>query len=371
MAKYIDYVERFGDLSTRNMDTICQIISRNRSLNTHTLRLFLQSHLEDLTLYDCAKIDAAAFRTVATFVPGLKHLSLHHAGLMSDDVLTYYAEKLPKLESFHLRGAFLISRQTYIDFFASVGPRLKALTLSATARTSKAVIEAIVTHCPNIEHLTLSSLARFDDACLRMLKGCTALKSLDISFAGGELTDAAVVEVLDAVGAGLESLSVAGNVALTSTTTDAIHACCARLRALDLSECEQLTDGDIANLFTNWDKNGGLRELRLARLEGLTSVGLLAAVRHSGRTLEALDVNSCGELDKDGLLAALSGCRRLRSFDVAFVRAVDDDVVEKMQACGISTLAVWGCTRVTDVCRVDEGVNLVGREADIASAVVD
>jgi DNA repair protein RAD7 len=54
VAKFIDEVEAFGDLSTRDMDRICQIISRNRSLNNNTLRLFMEPQGEKLTLYDCA-----------------------------------------------------------------------------------------------------------------------------------------------------------------------------------------------------------------------------------------------------------------------------------------------------------------------------
>jgi len=286
---------------------------------------------------------------------------------MTDEVLSYYGEKLTLLESLHIRGAFLISRQAYIDFFKSVGPRLKSLTLAATARTNQAVIEAIVNNCPNLESLNLSSLARFDDDCLRILAKCPQLKSLDVSFAGGEITDEAVVEVLNVIGSGLKELSLAGNSALTTLTTSAIHACCAHLRVLNLSECELLTDSDIINLFTNWRKNRGLYELHLARLIELTNVGLLAALKHSGQTLEVLDVNSCASIDKQGLMNALKSCKKLVKFDVAFVREVDDEVVEAMQDVGIKGLAIWGCTRVTEICRVGQDVSLVGREADIAA----
>lgn len=324
------------------------------------------SHPPTPTLLTPPGLDATSLRNIAAFVPNLKNLSFHHAGCMTDDVLSYYAQKLTKLESIHIRGAFLISRQAYASFLAALGPRLKSLTLSSTARTNRTVIEAIATYCPNLHHLNLSSLARFDNDSLRILKKCSALKSLDISFSGGDLTDDAVVDVLNVIGSGLEELNLAGNYTLTSATTDAIHACCARLRVLNLSECELLTDADIINLFTNWAKNRGLFELHLSRVE-LTDEGLMAAVKHSGQTLEVLDVNSCLEVSKEGLLKALEGCKRLQRFDAAFVRGVDDEVVEKMQECGIRGLAVWGCTKVTEVCRVGAGVSLVGREADIAA----
>lgn len=56
VAKYIDDVEALGDLSSRDMDRICGIISRNRSLNNRTLSLFLEPHQESLNLYDCASM---------------------------------------------------------------------------------------------------------------------------------------------------------------------------------------------------------------------------------------------------------------------------------------------------------------------------
>src|SRR5690348_8010336 len=98
---------------------------------------------------------------IGSSTPNLKYLSLHHAGHLNDEVLAYFGEKLTKLESMHIRGAFLVSRQAYIDFLVAVGPRLKSLTLSDTARTNAEVIESLVLYCPNIEHLNLSSLVRF------------------------------------------------------------------------------------------------------------------------------------------------------------------------------------------------------------------
>jgi DNA repair protein RAD7 len=54
VAKYIDDVEALGDIAMKDMDRICQIISRNRSLNNNTIRLFLEPQGDRLTLYDCA-----------------------------------------------------------------------------------------------------------------------------------------------------------------------------------------------------------------------------------------------------------------------------------------------------------------------------
>lgn len=41
-------------LGRSDVDKICQVISRNRSLNDHTLKLFLDPGITRLNLYDCS-----------------------------------------------------------------------------------------------------------------------------------------------------------------------------------------------------------------------------------------------------------------------------------------------------------------------------
>lgn len=312
-------------------------------------------------------LDTAALTSIAAFVPNLRHLSLHHAGKATNETLEYYAEKLLKLTSFHIRGAFLVSRDAYVQFVTNLGPRLESLTISSTARTNSAVIEAIGKHCPNLRHLTLSHLARLDDEALTYLYPLTNLETLDISYAGTTLTDEGIAKLLDHIGSSLTTLNLAGNISLSTPAIQSIHACCAALQNLDLTELELVGNDDIKALFTNWGKNRGLHELRMSRLIELQDDALIAVVKHSGQTLEVLEVNSCHDFTKAGMLEALGYCKRLRVFDAGFVRSVDDDVVLKMQDVGVKKLEVWGCTKVTECVDIASGVSLVGREADIAA----
>lgn len=43
-------------LGRRDVDKISQIISRNRALNDHTLKLFLDPGITRLNLYDCSSM---------------------------------------------------------------------------------------------------------------------------------------------------------------------------------------------------------------------------------------------------------------------------------------------------------------------------
>lgn len=288
---------------------------------------------------------------------------------MTDQVLCSFADNLPLLESLHLDGAFLVGREAYIRFLDAAGARLRALTLAATARVGHEVVAAIVRACPNLHSLRLAHLPRLDDGCVALLRRCRQLTGLDLSHAGGPIAADTVAGLLAVLGPGLEELRLAGLDCVSRPCTAAISQHCARLRVLDLSDCAQLAGADLEALFGSWQANDGLRELYLARLADLTPPALRLAAAHSGPRLRVLDLSSCrgAGVDKASLLAVLAVCRRLQRFDAAFVRDLDDDVVEAMQAVGIKRLSVWGCTRVTEACAAAADVAIVGREADIVA----
>lgn len=316
-----------------------------------------------------AGIDASELCSVGASVGGLKHLSLQHAGRMTDQVLYSFADSLPLLESLHLDGAFLVSRRAYVRFFTAAGARLRSLTLAATARVGHDVVTAVVRACPNLQALCLARLPRLDDSCVALLRQCRQLASLDLSHAGAVIMPDTVAGLLGVLGLGLDELRLAGLDCVSRPCTAAIGQHCARLRVLDLSDCAHLAGADLEALFGDWPANAGLRELYLARLADLTAPALRLAAAHSGPRLRVLDLSSCrgAGVAKAGLLAVLDACRHLQRLDAAFVRDLDDDVVEAMQAVGIKRLSVWGCTRVTEACAVAADVAIVGREADIVA----
>ncbi|TGZ77880.1 RNI-like protein [Ascodesmis nigricans] len=363
VADHIRDVEEFGDLESGVMQRICEILARNRSLDSATLKLFTVPQSEKLTLHDCARIETNELKSIAAFMPQLRHLGLYHAGSATDDVLSYYAEKLPHLESFHLHGAFLVTPTAYSTFFTQIGHQLTSLTLSNT-RNTPTLIHTITTTCPNLTALNLSHLTRLDNTCISHLSSLQFLTSLDISHSASEITDAAITPLLESIGSGLTHLDLSGLPSLTGLTTSAIHACCAHLRSLNLSDLPLLSASDITSLFTNWTKNRGLVKLQMKHLSLVDDDALKAVVAHSGRSLEVLNVNSCAELTKEGVMEGLARCERLGKLDVGFVRAVDDEVVEMALGRGVSWVSVWGCAKVTACCGIGRGVTVVGREVE-------
>lgn len=286
-------------------------------------------------------------------------------------MLDYYAEKLTSLTSLHLGGPFLVTKACYDRFFRIVGPRLKTLILTDTARVNADVISSLVDNCQNLTELRLGDLNRFDDECVRLLSGLGKLEILQISNPGQDVTDKAVIDVLNSVGSGLKELDLSRCIGLTDEVLDAIHDSCVRLQTLSLEDCELFTDQGLCSLFVDWTKNHGLSRMNLSRVINFSDDALASLLRHSGGTLEVLNLNSCGKLTQAGLQALCvkgGDCmKRLEDIDLGFVRDVDDMVVEGLakRCANLRVVKVWGVPKMTQMVDVPRTVAVVGREADL------
>ncbi|KAF3937589.1 hypothetical protein ABW19_dt0200840 [Dactylella cylindrospora] len=370
VAKHIGDVETLGYIGSYNMDKIAQIISKNRSLNNHTMKLFMEPAEHVLRFYDCSKIESDNLREIGAFVPTLRRLYLKFCGRMRDDCLDYYGEKLKQLDCFEIYGAFNVTEECYVRFFQNVGNRLTEFGVGDTSRFRLAAMNALVDNCPDLEVLRLRTLTNIDDECIRLLTGLSNLRVLEISDPGLELTDQPIIDVLNSCGSGLKELNLNGCTYLTDSTLEAIGECCGRLEILSLEELELLTDEGIAKLFTSWSTNIGLKELNLSRCSELKPEGFARVIRHSAESLERLNLNSCKDLDDDAW-SFLSSFKlpMLEDIDVSFIRSVNDAIVEDIIRISpeLKVVRAWGCHRLTEAVQLREDLHLVGREADILS----
>lgn len=197
------------------------------------------------------------------------------------------------------------------------------------------------------------------------------LEILQISGPGQEVTDNSIVNVLNSVGSGLKELDLSGCYGLTDGVLDAIHACCGRLQILSLEDCELFTELGLCSLFSGWAKNYGLSRVNFTRVINFADDALDSLIRHSGGTLEVLNLNSCGKLTQGGLHAFLvaqgDDLRRLEEIDLGFVRNVDDTIVEGLakKCSNLRVVKVWGVPKMTQTVEVPRRVTVVGREADL------
>ncbi|KAF3927114.1 hypothetical protein AA313_de0208041 [Arthrobotrys entomopaga] len=370
VAKHIDDVEALGDIGSHNMDKICQIISKNRSLNDHTMKLFIEPAEHVLRFYDCSKIESDSLRQIGAFLPTLRHLRLKFCGRMRDDCLDYFGTQLKQLESFEIYGAFNVKEETYVRFFQNRGRTLKEFGVSDTSRFRAAAMEALVDNCPDLEVLRLKTLTNVDDECIRLLTGLPNLRVLEISEPSLDITDQPIIDILNTCGSALKELHLNGCFQLTDKLLEAIHSSCGQLEVLELEELDLLTNDGFRALFTNWSINSGLKVVNLTRCILLESSGFARMIDHSARTLEKLSVNSCKELETDAWDFVMEvKMPSLEEIDISFIRSVGDKTVEGLMkiAPKLAVVKGWGCFRLTEAVGLKEGLHLVGREADLLS----
>lgn len=366
IAKHIEDIEMLGDIGHINMDKICQIISRNRSLTNDTIQLFLDASLKTLTLYDCAKINPQRLTQIAQMCPHLSTLRLHMVGQVTDTVLHFYANHLQNLTSLALRGCFLITVGGWTKFFETVGSRLELLEMSDSSRFKADTALALVQNCVNLTHLTLAKLTHLDDEAVAHLSALRNLKSLDLSHSGALITDDVIIALLASAGAHLETLNLSGLRELTDRTLmEGILPHCTNLRHLYLNDMDLLTDEGVSTFFGSWTTNSPLLTLEVERCPLLTDGALAALLAHSGANLRSLNLNSLDEVTNEGILKiteanAIPLCETL---DVSWVRAVDDLVIRRLleNAKMLRKLLVWGNNRVTE-CETSGSCLIIGRE---------
>ncbi|KAF9932166.1 hypothetical protein BGZ65_004586 [Modicella reniformis] len=367
IANCIEDVEAFGDISDISMDKICKIISRNRSLNTETVQLFLDSRHTDLSLYDCTDIAAPGLQNIAQFCPKLRSLRLKLCGRIDDSVMKYYAEHLTQLNSLSLIGPILITDAAYIKLFEAVGKRFERFELKHSARFSLKALEVLCEKCPNLTHLRLGDLDLMTDDWLELIANLTKLKSLRIRNPERErITTASVVKLIQAVGSGLEELELKGCVELEdSVLFDGIRPSCVRLECLDVAGCEEFTTEGVKTLFEDWTTNRSLTYINLGDCILLKDEALVAVTAHSGTTLQNLNIRGLDELTKEGLLTMVR-CENLRTLDASWCRAMDDEVMGQLVAAApkLNKVMVWGDHRLTECCPSRKGMKIVGREGD-------
>ncbi|KAG0325287.1 hypothetical protein BG000_001866 [Podila horticola] len=369
IAGCIEDVEAFGDISDLSMAKICKIICRNRSLTTDTIQLFLDPRHTKLSLYDCTDIEAPSLLNIAQFCPKIRSLNLIRCGRILDETINYYTEHLTELSSLNLSGPFMVTDTAFIKLFEKVGERFREFCLEHSYRFTLKTVTTLCQSCPQLSRLELGKCTLMDDGWLAPIANLTGLTSLGLSYpkdAGKGLTTDPMVKLLLAVGSGLESLDLEGCVALEDAVlTEAIRPSCVRLERLNIAGCEEFTTEGVTALFTDWNVNRGLSVLNLQKCIMLGDDALNAAIAHSHETLDELNVNSLEELTKDGLVS-LSRCENLTKLDVSWVRAMDDEVLERFVQSNLKLeqVVVWGDHRITECCPTRRGLRVVGREGD-------
>lgn len=391
-------VEVLGDIGQVNMNKISQILSRNRSLDSSTVALFLHPGLKTLQFWDCSNVDSDALNKIASFCPNLELLTLYMCGQLHNDNLSYFSSQL-SLQELCLNGPFLISDTMWQDFFEAGGSKLARFEVRNTHRFGNDSLISLLENCG--KNLTLLKLSRLDGitsgAVLELIPHYVQpalLTHFELSYPFKEdlVTDDLLVNLLSVTGESLTHL----NLDLCSNLTDrflheGVMRFCPRLTHLSIKGLDQLTNDGVAMAFSDYSavNGGGLISLDISKCENLGNEALHAILAHSGHTLVELQTNLVYGLTKDFFMQILTedlhpskkkaentesdpfyghvSFPLLTRWDAGFVRAVDDEVLSLVSKnCSkLAYVEVYGNNKCTSKARVRDDLLIIGRQSDV------
>lgn len=371
ITEKIELVEEFGDIGSINLNKICKILCRNRSLNDITLKLFLNPELKSIEFWDCSKLSKKSYDTIVSYCPNLEKLTLLMCGRFHNDNLNYVGSNLLNLTSIELDGPFLISNDQWQVFFKQIGKRLKSFKISNTHRFSNDTFKEFLEKCgENLEVLKLSRLDGINDKESYDLIPIflTKLKQLEISYPHHEdlISDSLLINILSINGEFLSLLNLDGCSGLTDEfLINGIKPFCFVLRNLSLQKLDQITNEGFVGLFNNWKLNLGLNEIYLTKCFSLGDEGIIEILLHSGNSLVELSLNSIKDLTVQSFQLLKSP--NLTYLDIGFVRCVDDTILELIgkNCANLKVIDCYGNNRCTSNAIIRDGLKVIGRQSDV------
>lgn len=390
ISTHIDDVEALGDIGTANQKKLSRILSRNRSLNSKTIKLFLDPAAKELEFWDCSEVNKDSLNLIAAYCPNIESLTLSMCGHLTNDNLSYFAANLRKLKSITLDGPFLVSSEAWGKFFLAMAGQLERVDIRNSHRFDSEAFAILVESFPQLTHLTLHRMSGLTDpAAFLMIPLLTNLVHLDLSHPpqdivmAGEIdliTDETMTVILNSIGSQLETLVLDGCSELSDAfITDALRPCCcgSRLTRLSLASLDRITDSVVADLFNTWYKRHDssltrLSNLTLDRCYSLGDLAMQAMFNYTRPAIVQLSIASLPDVSVVPFQAAFVDAAPSKQFpnltdaNFSFVRAMTNRLVEGLvdRAPSLEYIEVFGVPKVNRACSIKSGVKIIGRQDD-------
>lgn len=397
LAKHIESAEGLGELPSRLVDKLAQLLSKKRLITPQTLDLFLNPGLKELTVYDAAKLKVDDFIRIFQTCPAITQLRLRNAIQFKGPVMKYLVDCPVRLTSFSIHGANLLDDDMWMEFFKIKGQYLKELKVYYTdVSFGNEMLAAVAEHCPDLTRLKICHNQQATDVGLLHIAKLKKLEHLGLHIYQ-PTTTAPYVEIIKSVGVRLRTLSLSNIDTLSDDVLEAIHDNCQHLTKLRLKKNNVFTDAGFVSLFENW-KNRPLEIVDLSECRhldsqvpmdnpdniGLCSGGFAALMKHSGETIKSLNVMSDRHISTDAFIQTFNSkgtpaikrshfgeedipavpehhYPKLEVLDISFCNQVDEVVVSMIwQSCPeLKQLKIFGCLGAKHV-KVPRGRILLG-----------
>ena len=343
LAQNIKLADELGDLPPTVVDKIARELSKHRLLDSQSIKLFLRPGVEDIRIYDGARLTQDDLISVFQFVPDLKTLKIRNGIQFKDGAMEFLISRHINLEQLYLHGSNLVSEKMWIKFFENKGQSLRSLRVYFTDKHfGDSSLTLLPTYCPNLQCLKVRHNQEVTADGVKAVASLPSLKKLGLHLKNTVHSDV-FVYALDRIGLGLETLSLSTMPTLDNTILDALHFKCRSLSKLRITDSHVMTNEGFTRLFKDWE-NPGLtfidfqkcRHLDAVRPRdnpnkiGLCSDGFRALMAHSGKTLKHLNIHACRHVSREAfeeVFALENKYPHLISLEISFCEEVNDFIV--------------------------------------------
>lgn len=323
------------------------------------------------------ELETDDFQKIFAFMPSLVNVNLRFAGQMKDNVLDYMLAHNVKVRRLHLDAANLVSDACWRRVFRGSGSRLESLKLSnLDSSFDDETVEEMCKCCPDLRRLKLKLCWKTGDRSLEAISTLKHVEHLSLNFVK-ETKEDTLLKVVENLGANLRTLSLEGFSEVSDRLLACIHQKCSRLAKLRITDNAVCTDKGFASVFQDWQNApltfvdvSSTRDLDNSNPDGppdavgLASEGFTALMRHSGATIQSLNLASCRHISHVAMEEVFTAHQKypsLQELDVSFLPVMDDFLVNCIFRCcpALKKLVAFACFNVRDV-RVPVGVALIG-----------
>ena len=355
----IDYVESLGEIDINNVDKMCKILSKNRSLNSKTIHLFLNKNNDKLSLYDASALDSDCLKSISTFCPYLQTLTVNYCGQMFDEVFVEWSKQLKNLNSLHLYGPFNVKKDGWMKGIKTLNKTLNEFSLGHAPKFDNDCLVQLIKRCNQIRSLSLDNVNISDDG-LESIIQLKELKSLSLIELSENLTNVSVTKILEKFNSSLNQLNISKNYEITNEIAETLKHC-QNLNELILNDCQNFDNNGMISLFSDSTFNE-LSKLDLSNNIHISDEGLETCLKNVGIKLKYLNINQFKDLSNEMLLKLPQYCPHLEYLDISWCRKVDDYVIKSLlESCNyLKTVKVFGCLLLTKNVPIKPGLKMIG-----------
>lgn len=247
--------------------------------------------LASLTITSCRGTTDVSLEALGKGCPNLKHMCLRKCLFVSDNGLVAFAKAAGSLECLHLEECNRITETGILNALSNSQSKLRCLSVIKCMGIKGMPLEAaILSPCESLRSLTIRSCPGFNSSSLAMVgKLCPQLHHLDLS-GQSDITDLALVSLLESCEAGLVKVNLGDCVNLTDESIVALarlHG--GTLEVLNLDGCKKVTDASLVSIASNCLF---LNDLDVSKCS-ITDRGLAALSDGLNLSLQVLSLSGC------------------------------------------------------------------------------